>query len=121
MVDENGELTAVDAARLLVPIAEALDFASRTGVVHRDVKPSNVLFASSHPTLRAVRTGVIDKPVVPLLSDFGIARAWMLELTNWPAPSVRPPTCPRSSVPIATRSTVVLISTRWAPSSTAAL
>ncbi len=56
----DGSLSLVRATRLLRPLAEALDFAHAGGVVHRDVKPANVLVGS-------------DDRVT--LVDFGIARA----------------------------------------------
>ncbi len=51
-----------DAARLLAPIAHALDYAHQQKVIHRDIKPSNILLTASG---------------LPMLSDFGIAK--MLE------------------------------------------
>ena len=52
------------AARpLLLPIVEALAFAHRQGVVHRDVKPDNVLLDQ--------RDGA---PGVPRVTDFGLAK-----------------------------------------------
>ena len=51
-------MSVEEAVRIIVQIARALDYAHRHGVIHRDVKPANVLLT---PDGR------------PLLSDFGIA------------------------------------------------
>lgn len=48
-----------EAARLLSPIASALAYAHSKDIVHRDVKPSNIL---------------ISQAGFPMLSDFGIAK-----------------------------------------------
>jgi serine/threonine protein kinase len=48
-----------DAAKLLLPIADALNYAHGRGVVHRDIKPSNILITESGEVM---------------VSDFGIAK-----------------------------------------------
>jgi serine/threonine protein kinase/tetratricopeptide (TPR) repeat protein len=57
----EGRLSTEETARIVSDMASALDCARRAGVVHRDVKPENVLLDQA--TGRA------------LLADFGIARA----------------------------------------------
>ena len=54
-----GGLPEVEVIRILKPIAAALDYAHSKGVVHRDVKPGNVMIA---------------KDGTPYILDFGIAR-----------------------------------------------
>ena len=56
---EKGKLPEDEAIRVLRPIAAALDYAHGEGVVHRDVKPANVM---------------IRKDGHPFILDFGIAR-----------------------------------------------
>jgi serine/threonine-protein kinase len=62
VVDERGRLDASRAAEVIGDIAEGLDAAHANGVVHRDVKPANVMLQRGEARERAV------------LTDFGLAR-----------------------------------------------
>jgi serine/threonine-protein kinase len=66
VIRATGTLPARRAASLISPVASALDAAHTAGLVHRDVKPGNIL-------VDARRGG----PEHPYLTDFGIARAMM--------------------------------------------
>src|SRR5215467_14049700 len=57
----EGRLEAEEARTLLVHMADALDYAHRQGVVHRDIKPDNIL--------------IDEASGFPMLTDFGIAKA----------------------------------------------
>jgi len=84
MLAVRRRLSPEDSCRLLEPIARALAYAHQQGVIHRDVKPSNILLRSvgvDEPNNIILDT--LDYPITPLLSDFGIARALDApELTN---------------------------------------
>ena len=58
-LDRGGELPVHEAIKLLREIAAALAYAHRQGVVHRDVKPDNVLVSDGFA----------------LVTDFGVAKA----------------------------------------------
>ena len=47
------------AARLLLPVARAMEYAHAHGIIHRDIKPVNILMKTENH---------------PMLSDFGIAK-----------------------------------------------
>ncbi|MFI9509356.1 WD40 repeat domain-containing serine/threonine protein kinase [Nocardia sp. NPDC052566] len=57
-------LEPAQAVRIIAETARALDFAHRRGVLHRDVKPANILVERSDD----------PGPARVLLTDFGIAR-----------------------------------------------
>ncbi|HKY97557.1 MAG TPA: protein kinase [Gemmatimonadaceae bacterium] len=58
-LDRDGKLGIDEAVRLTQGIASALDYAHRQGIVHRDVKPENVMLYEN----------------MPMVMDFGIAKA----------------------------------------------
>jgi len=60
---ENGKLELTDAVRLFTGIAQGLAYAHRHNLVHRDMKPANILLASEGGQL------------VPKIVDFGLAQA----------------------------------------------
>ncbi|NNF13393.1 MAG: protein kinase [Gemmatimonadetes bacterium] len=58
-IDREKQLPVEDAVRIAVAVGNALDYAHRHGVVHRDIKPGNILIQDGQP----------------VVGDFGIALA----------------------------------------------
>jgi len=58
-LDKQGELPVPQATQLFREVADALAYAHREGVVHRDIKPDNILLSHRHA----------------MVTDFGVARA----------------------------------------------
>src|SRR5688572_31352660 len=58
-LEEKGRLSVRDVVRILTDVVDALAYAHAHGVMHRDIKPGNVLTQRSHA----------------LVTDFGVAKA----------------------------------------------
>ncbi len=58
-LDREGELPVPDVVRMLTEIVDGLSYAHAHGVIHRDIKPDNILMSHGHA----------------VITDFGIARA----------------------------------------------
>ncbi|GIF70593.1 serine/threonine-protein kinase [Asanoa siamensis] len=61
----NGPLTPAEAATVMAEVADGLSHAHRLGVVHRDLKPDNILVRNAD---------ALDTAPGVRLTDFGIAR-----------------------------------------------
>src|SRR5206468_5495078 len=67
LVQEQGPLAPEDAIDLTVQVLRAARFAHRRGVIHRDIKPHNV---------------IVDEEGRAKVTDFGIARAGASDMTQ---------------------------------------
>src|SRR5256885_3578517 len=58
-LSRGGPLPHAEAARIAREVADALAYAHRQGIIHRDIKPGNILLSGGHA----------------VVADFGVARA----------------------------------------------
>src|SRR5574341_898313 len=56
---KRGPMSPAEAAQIIQPVADALEYAHSQGLLHRDIKPNNILF---------------DARAAPVLADFGISK-----------------------------------------------
>jgi len=62
----DGSMTPARAVHIISEVGSGLDFAHRSGLLHRDVKPANILLAAPDDP---------REPELVLLTDFGIAKS----------------------------------------------
>lgn len=67
LIDRKGALDPIASAHLAIQICEALSFAHNNNLIHRDIKPQNILIASG----KHVK-----------ITDFGIAKSMNTDITK---------------------------------------
>jgi serine/threonine protein kinase len=80
-VEQNGPLRVDEIARLLEQVAAALGAVHALGVVHRDVKPANIILARSSDGRARFRSYLIDFGIARTIGSSPDARAMHLRTT----------------------------------------
>jgi serine/threonine-protein kinase len=68
--ERNERMQPQYVARLIGRLASALDYAHEQGVIHRDIKPGNILLHAKAGSSRSMFTDQIE----PIITDFGLVR-----------------------------------------------
>lgn len=59
LIDSGKRFSSQEISEIMRPIGDSLDYAHANGIIHRDIKPGNIM---------------IDRSGKPFLADFGVAR-----------------------------------------------
>jgi serine/threonine protein kinase len=74
LLEKGGRLDAMSASRIILQVARALDHAHKAGLVHRDVKPANIIVTSKGGIAKLCDLG-LAKEVTEGGADTGEGRA----------------------------------------------
>jgi serine/threonine protein kinase/CheY-like chemotaxis protein len=86
LLEERGRIRVDEIVDIVLPVVSALWQAHSSGVVHRDVKPSNIFLADVQP--KDVRPTVVDFGVAKLVreADEGLTDDGMVGTPGWWSP-----------------------------------
>ncbi len=87
-----------DVLDIGVQVAEALDYSHRRGVIHRDIKPDNIMVSRE---TGAVRTRVMDFGLARAATEARLTKSAMVGTLYYLSPSRSRPGSSRGAVPAA--------------------